>query len=57
MLFGGLFSYHLFHLFYPVRRNWVEQFASLTVTTDDPSPKVAAAQEVTEEEDVALSSG
>ena len=45
----------LFHLFYPVRRNWVVQFASLTVTTH-PSPKVAAAQEITEEEDVALSS-
>ena len=38
------------------RLNWVEQFASLTVTTH-PSPKVAAAQEFTEEEDVALSSG
>ena len=48
-------STQLFHLFYPVRRNWVEQFASLTVTTH-PSPKVAAAQEITEEEDVALSS-
>ena len=51
------------HLFYPIVPSVLpgspelgKQFASLTVTTH-PSPKVAPAQEIAEEEDVALSSG